>query len=87
MEMSTGLKVVLTLVYTMCGLCARAAFTVWKMSIPPSNLTLSISDMQVMNTPLRDMPSLEEGRIRKGELCMVAGFVIYYCHKVKEAQQ
>ena len=51
----------LTLVLTMNGLCALAALTVWKMSTPPSTLTLSISVIQVMNTPLRDMPSLKEG--------------------------
>ena len=49
----------LKLVLTMCGLCALAALTVWKMSTPPSTLTLSISVIQVMNTPLRDMPSLK----------------------------
>ena len=44
----------------MCGLCVLAALTVWKMSTPPSTLILSISVIQVMNTPLRDMPSLKE---------------------------
>ena len=43
----------------MCGLCALAALTVWKISTPPSTLILSISVIQVMNTPLRDMPSLK----------------------------
>ena len=46
----------------MWGLCALAALTVWKMSTPPSTLTLSISLIQVMNTPLRDMPSLKAKR-------------------------
>ena len=55
----------------MCGLCALAALTVWKMSTPPSTLTLSISDIQVMNTPLRDMPSLEEGK--DGCICVCGG--------------
>ena len=44
----------------MWGLCALAPLTVWKMSTPPSTLTLSISVIQVMNTPLRDMPSLKD---------------------------
>ena len=52
----------LTLVWTMWGLCALAALTVWKMSTAPSTLTLSISLIQVMNTPLRDMPSLKAKR-------------------------
>ena len=51
----------LTLVKTMYGLCALAVLTVWKMSTAPSNLTLSISDIQVMKTPVRDMPSLRVG--------------------------
>ena len=36
-----------------------AALTVWKMSAPHSTLILAISVIQVMNTPLRDMLSLE----------------------------
>ena len=48
----------LTTVETMFGLAVRAAFTVWKMSISPSTLTLSISDMTVMKTPVLDIPSL-----------------------------
>ena len=43
----------------MYGLCVLAALTVWKTSSAPSALTLSISDIQVMNTPLRDIPSLK----------------------------
>ena len=56
----------------MCGLCALAVLTVWKMSTPPSTLTLSISDMQVMNTPVRDIPSLEGRRQYEhmAELCI-----------------
>ena len=50
----------------MCGLCALAALTVWKMSTPPSTFTLAISVIQVMNTPLRDMPSLESAIISYG---------------------
>ena len=34
------------------------ALTVWKMSTPPSTLILSVSIIQVMNTPLRDLLSL-----------------------------
>ena len=48
----------LTGVDTMWGLSERAALTVWKMSTSPCTLTLSTSAMVVMNTPVRDMPSL-----------------------------
>ena len=50
----------------MCGLYALAALTVWKMSTPLSTLILSNSVIQVMNTPLRDMPSLK--RLNKTDI-------------------
>ena len=53
----------------MYGLCVLAALTVWKTSSAPSTLTLSISDIQVMNTPLRDIPSLKNRAQRNRRVC------------------
>ena len=47
------------------------------MSTPPSTLTLSISVIQVMNTPLRDIPSLKERRAIHTESMRVLHVHVY----------